>query len=411
MREIQNNNKGSVSKELSVYLKIQGKKSISEETDLQKLGDCKLLSQTKFLVQKERNLNIQVIQHLSEIEYRKLYLKRGFSSLFDYAVKELGYSHGSAYRRIKAMKLCREVPETTSKLKTGDLNLTTVSQLQTFFEKQNGKIKQPSVLKNTQINLDNKESDVRGDITSAPATECIKGQEKASDKLTLNYSQKLNLLKQAEGKSSRQTEKLLCEINPEISMPKEKLRFVGKGKTELKLVIDENLRKKLEDLKNLLSHKNPNMSYQELFSILAEMGLNKYDPRRKLKKKDMKKSDQKIQIKKQSQMKNAFVSKNVIFKDKKTQKRIKQLETGSAGASKQFNKKDSRYIPVGIRRFIWTRDQGQCTYICPQTRKKCLSKHLLQIDHIQPYSLGGNFHPDNLRLLCAGHNKYRSKYL
>ena len=115
---------------------------------LKSLSNEELLSQTKNLVQKERHLNIQVIGHLSEIEYRKLYLKRGFSSLFDYAVKELGYSEGSAYRRIKAMKLCREIPETTSKLETGSLNLTTASQLQTFFEKQNKK--QSNLLKNTQ---------------------------------------------------------------------------------------------------------------------------------------------------------------------------------------------------------------------------------------------------------------------
>ena len=116
-------------------------------SELKSLSDQKLLSQTKLLAQKERNITIQVIQHLSEIEYRKLHLKRGFSSLFDYTVKELGYSHSSAYRRIKAMRLCREMPETTIKIKTGDLNLTTVSQLQTFFEKQNKKVrKDPSDL-------------------------------------------------------------------------------------------------------------------------------------------------------------------------------------------------------------------------------------------------------------------------
>ena len=103
-------------------------------SELKSLSDQNLLSQTKLLAQKERNITIQVIQHLSEIEYRKLHLKRGFSSLFDYTVKELGYSEGSAYRRIKAMKLCREIPETSDKLKAGSLNLMTVSKLQTFLK-------------------------------------------------------------------------------------------------------------------------------------------------------------------------------------------------------------------------------------------------------------------------------------
>jgi len=37
----------------------------------------------------ERQINVLFLQHLQEREKRKLYLERGFSSLFDYAVKEL----------------------------------------------------------------------------------------------------------------------------------------------------------------------------------------------------------------------------------------------------------------------------------------------------------------------------------
>jgi len=107
------------------------------QSKLTSLSDSNLLSQTKLLVQKERKLTVEVLEHLCEIDQRKLYLKRGFSSLFEYATKELGYSEGSTYRRINAMKLCREFPETAFKIQNGNLNLTTASQLQSFFEKQN----------------------------------------------------------------------------------------------------------------------------------------------------------------------------------------------------------------------------------------------------------------------------------
>ena len=109
--------------------------------DLKTLSNDQLLLQIKNLVQKERQINVLVLQHLQEIESRKLYLDRGFPSLFEYAVKELGYSHSAAYRRIKAMRLCRDIPQATSKIKTGNLNLTTASQLQTFFEKKKRKEK------------------------------------------------------------------------------------------------------------------------------------------------------------------------------------------------------------------------------------------------------------------------------
>ena len=64
--------------------------------------------------------------------------------------------------------------------------------------------------------------------------------------------------------------KLLSEQNPALSVSKEQARFLGNGKVEIKVVIDESCHKKLEELKNLLSHKNPTLSYRELFSILSE---------------------------------------------------------------------------------------------------------------------------------------------
>ena len=116
-------------------------RQLSSVLTLKKFSDDFLLSQTKALVQKERKLNIEILQHLQEIESRKLYLERGFSSLFDYTVKELGYGEGAAYRRIKTMKLCQDIPETKTQIESGQLNLSTASQLQSFFEKQKRKSK------------------------------------------------------------------------------------------------------------------------------------------------------------------------------------------------------------------------------------------------------------------------------
>ncbi len=385
---------------------------------LKSLSNEQLLSQTKNLVQKERKLAIQVIGHLSEIEHRKLYLRRGFSSLFDYTVKELGYSEGSAYRRIKAMKLCREIPETTSKLKTGSLNLTTASQLQTFFEKQNKKIKenQSSLLKNTQkqdsqknlnTQLQNKDSLLLVIGCVIPETKCSKDLQRSDSSARRidasyleNKTQRLDLLKKFEGKSSRQTEKMLCEIDPEVYQVKEKIRYLGKNQVEIKLTLDKNSYENIEQLKNILSHKNPNMSYGELFSVLVKLGLDKYDPRRKLKKRDVKKFKKQIQIRdnKQSKVCHTSISKQVAF-------RASSKNILSNTKTKQVS---NRYISAGIRRLIWTRDRGECSYICPETKKRCGSKHLLQIDHIHPYSLGGGSKSGNLRLLCAGHNQYRN---
>ena len=73
---------------------------------------------------------------MSEIEARGLYLERGFSSLFDYAVRELGYSDAAAARRIGATRLCADQPDAREGLRDGSLTLSAAAELQWAFDRQ-----------------------------------------------------------------------------------------------------------------------------------------------------------------------------------------------------------------------------------------------------------------------------------
>ena len=53
------------------------------------LPDYLLLSQTRQLARHEQALQILVLDHLREIEARRLHLTRGYGSLFDYVI--IGY--------------------------------------------------------------------------------------------------------------------------------------------------------------------------------------------------------------------------------------------------------------------------------------------------------------------------------
>jgi len=83
-------------------------------------------------VNDERKLLTEVLWHLREVEQRRLYSARGFSSLFEYAVKDLAYSEGAAFRRINAMRLLKDLPEVEQSLKEGRVTLTTLSSVQSY---------------------------------------------------------------------------------------------------------------------------------------------------------------------------------------------------------------------------------------------------------------------------------------
>ena len=100
------------------------------------LSDRELLRETRNLIRHERHLQGAIIDHLAEINARGLYLERGFSSLFDYAVRELGYSDAAAARRIGAMRLCADQPDAREGLRDGSLTLSAAAELQWAFDRQ-----------------------------------------------------------------------------------------------------------------------------------------------------------------------------------------------------------------------------------------------------------------------------------
>lgn len=84
----------------------------------------------KTLAQKERDLLHEVLLTIKEIDSRKTYLELGFSSLFEYLVQGIGYSEGSAQRRVDAARLLKEIPEMAEKIQSGEIKLNQISLLQ-----------------------------------------------------------------------------------------------------------------------------------------------------------------------------------------------------------------------------------------------------------------------------------------
>ena len=103
---------------------------------LMKISDEQLLSQTSKLVRQERKILKQLLDHLAEIQRRRLFCELGYSTLFKYLVHSLGYSEGGAARRINALKLIQKVPETIKMIEKGELNLTNAGLLYKFHKQK-----------------------------------------------------------------------------------------------------------------------------------------------------------------------------------------------------------------------------------------------------------------------------------
>jgi hypothetical protein len=94
------------------------------------LTDTMLDLKLKSLTREDRKLTRELLEHIAEVDRRQLYLKMNFPSLFSYLTIELGYTNGSAQRRIDGARLIRRVPEVAEQIQNGALNLSQISKLQ-----------------------------------------------------------------------------------------------------------------------------------------------------------------------------------------------------------------------------------------------------------------------------------------
>jgi hypothetical protein len=68
---------------------------------------------------------------------------------------------------------------------------------------------------------------------------------------------------------------------------------------------------------------------------------------------------------------------------------------------------DRPAIPRHVRREVWARDGGRCTFVAADGQR-CGTRERLELDHVRPYALGGASSTSNLRLRCRAHNLFEA---
>ena len=77
-------------------------------------------------------------------------------------------------------------------------------------------------------------------------------------------------------------------------------------------------------------------------------------------------------------------------------------ESDDESRSEQSRRR-GRYIPAAIRRAVFERDQGRCTY-ASASGERCRETALLELHHSLAFARGGEHRLDNVTLRCRAHN-------
>src|SRR5712692_3215698 len=97
---------------------------MNSQSGLALLSSSELLARTHNLVEHSRSVEAELLLHLGEIDDRRLYLERAFPSMFAFCIGELGFSEAAAYDRIMVARAGRQLPAVIDALRCGQEHLT-----------------------------------------------------------------------------------------------------------------------------------------------------------------------------------------------------------------------------------------------------------------------------------------------
>jgi hypothetical protein len=208
---------------------------------INKLTDIQLHNRLLLLAKKEKFLDMEIIDHLKEMEIRKLYSDFGYSSLFDYCLEALKFSRDQSYRRIKSMRLAEEMPVVEKHLKSGYLTIANATMLGSLFDK----------------------------IPHVPEDE------------------KIEMVNEAVGKSKRECEEYILDVKEVHGLtPKPKKTIIRRESPKTSRIAFSLPKESIEKLEKLKSHHKVK-KLEDLMQILIDQGTQKMEqdlkPQRKRK--------------------------------------------------------------------------------------------------------------------------------
>jgi 5-methylcytosine-specific restriction endonuclease McrA len=328
----------------------------------------------------ERDRQVDFLLYLDAFDARAAYREAGYGSLWEYCLKELALREGAAGRRIGAMRVLRAFPRLEAPLRDGRLSLTTAVTLRPVLTEKNldeivaraayqtdeetrhlvaalqpraapregiRKLPEPALRLPVPASTDPIPDGPTRSTEEAPGTRVVAHESPS----------------RIEAPCTPADEAAPLALTPPRPPGRPTLDPVSADRWSLRVTVDGAFKEELETLRSLLGHKIPDGNLAGVLREAVRCAVEKHGKRRG------------------------------AVQPART--RTRPPKPRPAGGREP--------IPAGVRRAVWERDGGRCTYVSPDGRR-CESRRQLEFDHVESVALGGRSTFENLRLRCKPHN-------
>ena len=341
--------------------------------------DHVLLRDLTALTARDRATTALLLAHIAEVDSRRLYAVPGYSAMYHYCIRQLGFSEDMASKRIRAARVARRHPSVYDAIADGRLHVTGVSLLAPTLRNLRAKEAEELLAAAEHKTKDEilvllaerfPQPDVAARVRALPA----RAEE---SELSLQVPGTVEVQQSSNGAAPEPQGDLndTDVVAPPVSAPPTVITPTAKtppcrttplspGRFALQLTMSAETREKLRRAEDLLGRAVAPGDLAAVLDRALDALLEKLERR-------------------------------LVLVD---------------GSGPTRPTMSIRHVPAGVRRAVRARDGDQCTYVSDDG-VRCEERRALELDHIVPVARGGDSSVANLRLRCRAHNQLEAEKL
>lgn len=335
-----------------------------------------LLHDAKHLLGLGYMTNAMLLTRITEIDRRQLYRREGYPSMYSYMIQEWHLTEDAAYKRIHAARAAQRFPAVLIALAEGRLPMRGVLMLARHLTSANAdelvaaathksrfEIQQLLAERFPQPDLPERLQTIGSRPPAATELQPSPGMldQLAPEQVQVTIPEQL-----AHGQTDAPSRELTRTESPERIQPPapaERVTPLAPKRFGLECTLDQETFDLLRRAQALMGHQNPSEEIAPVIKRALELLVGHLE-------------------------------------------RQKFAATAHPGRSRGCT--SARRIPAAVKRAVWERDGGRCTFVS-DGGKRCTALAMLEFDHLDPVARGGATTADNVRLLCRAHNQYAAE--
>ena len=307
----------------------------------------------------------RTLLYIGEIDARELYLERAYPSMILFCMKELGFSEGAAYYRVFVARAARRVPAMLEALRSGAVHLAGLRVLAPHLNDLN----QRQVLAQAAGKSKREIEEIAAALApKSPVPDSIRN----APVRTAAQAPTFELL----GPDRAPTPVLppSVPIASTLAPPyqperRQEIVPLSADTFHVHFTASRNVRDKIREAQDLLRHRVPNGSLEQVFDKALDA---------------------------------------LILNLKKERFAVGRKARKEAPESPPVS--DSREIPDAIKRAVFERDGGRCAYI-DENGTRCPETGGLEFDHLDGWARTRVHDLKRIRLACRAHNAHAAAQL